>query len=169
MAHPYKSSKADKVGSAKAQSYMKGYASGGAVRAAYKLGGAVVERASGGEVKVQGRSTGGRLDKFARGGKVKKDKDTQINIAIVNPSKDSPPSAIGGPPGGLPPPPAGPPMPPMPPMAAGPPPMAGPAMMGPPPPKPPGMMARGGKVKGQKGGAETGQGRLDKVKMQKRK
>jgi len=51
-------------------------------------------------------------------------------------------------------------------------------MMPPPGMKPPGMMKRGGAVKsykhggkvtGQKGGAETGVGRLDKVKMQKRK
>lgn len=178
MAHPYASSREDKVGKSRAKDFTKGYATGGAI-GAYKAGGAVApaKKAGGGEVKVAGRASGGRLDKFARGGKVKKKPETQINIAVVQPSGNSPsqdgsaPAGMpppGGPPPGMvaPPPPPPPSMPPMPPMAGG------------MPPKPPGMMQRGGAVKGfkrggkvtgQKGGAETGVGRLDKVKMQKDK
>lgn len=177
MAHPYDSSREDKVGKSRAKSFVKGYATGGAVPA-YKAGGAikVPAKASGGEVKVQGRSTGGRLDKFARGGKVKKP-ETQINIAVVQPPGDSP-SSSGAPAGaGLLPPPSGSPLPPPPPAAGPPPPMMAPPPGPPPGMKPPGMMKRGGtvamsfkrggKVTGQKGGGDTGVGRLDKVKMQK--
>lgn len=179
MTHPYDSSRADKVGASRAKSFTKGYATGGAVKA-YKAGGAVApaKKASGGEVKVVGRSTGGRLDKFARGGKVKKKPDTQINIAVVQPPGSSP-SSGGAPTGGsLLPPPGGPP-PPMPPAAAGP---GGP----PPPPAPPmgpmgpvggggglnrggvvGRFKRGGKVTGQTGG-DNGVGRLEKTRMAKK-
>ncbi len=181
MAHPYDKSREDKVGKSRAKSFTKGYATGGAV-SAYKSGGGIKipAKASGGEVKVQGRATGGRLDKFARGGKVKKKPETQINIAVVQPPGDSP-SSVGAPTGGgLLPPSGGPPPPP--PMAPPP-----PAAMGPPAPPPPpmgpmgkpaGMMnrggtvrgfKRGGKVTGQKGGGDTGVGRLDKVKMQRGK
>lgn len=182
MAHPYASSREDKVGKSRAKALTKGYDTGGSVRA-YKSGGAVApaKKASGGEVKVEGRASGGRLDKFARGGKVKKKPDNQINIAIVQPGKDEAGQAAGGlPPPGMAPPPPAPPPPPMPPQAAGPmPPPPGPMGAPPPPPmKPPGVMKRGGAVKGfkrggvvtgQKGGADNGVGRLDKVKMQKGK
>lgn len=172
MAHPYDSSREDKVGASRAKSFTKAYATGGVVKA-YKDGGFVTspaKKAAGGEVKVQGRATGGRLDKFARGGKVKKDKGNTVNIAIVSPSKDSPPSVPDGAPGAASLPPAPPPMMP-PPAGAAPPPMPMPPPGAPPgmPMKPPGMMARGGKVRGQKGGGDTGVGRLDKVRMQKRK
>lgn len=183
MAHPFASSRADKVGKSRAKDFTKNYSTGGSI-AVYKAGGAVTsaKKASGGEVKVAGHATGGRIDKFARGGKVKKKPENQINIAIVQPSKDSPPSDGSTPAGmGLPPP-GGPPPPPPPPAGAMPPPpvpmaQPGPPPMGPPPGmRPPGMMKRGGAVKGfahggkvtgQKGGGDTGVGRLDKVKMQK--
>lgn len=97
---------------------------------------------------------------YARGGRAKKGGKTEINIAIIGgePKKDE--MEI---PGG-----AGPAMPPMMPPPG---PMAGPAG-GPPgmpgmPPKPPGMMNRGGKVP-MKGGADSGVGRLDKVKAYKK-
>lgn len=99
---------------------------------------------------------GGSVDKFARGGRTKKKGNTNINIIIAGKDKEEAP-----------------PMPPpmlKPPMA--PPPGAGPG--GPPGgPMPPGMppMKRGGAIPYQKGGkvpmkagAETGQGRLDKIK-----
>lgn len=158
MAHPYESSRADKVGKSRAGSFTKGYKLGGAVNA-YKAGGAVApKKVSGGEVKVAGRASGGRLDKFARGGRSKGKHGTQVNIAVVQPKGGSP-SPDGAPAGGPLPAPGGPlsMMPPKPP----PPPMPPPG----PPGKPPGMMKRGGKVTGQKGGAETGVGRLNKVKM----
>lgn len=164
MAHPYESSRADKIGKSRAKSFT-GRAEGGAVKA-YATGGSVApaKKQSGGEVKVLGRATGGRLDKFARGGKTKgKKQGNNVNIAIVQPKGgNSPEGAPAGagplpPPGGLPPPAPKPPM--MPPPGIG-----GPPGMGGPPPgmKPPGMMKRGGKVKWQKGGGDSGVGRLNK-------
>ena len=120
MAHPYAKNRSDLVSHNRVKEYMKGYASGGAVKA-YKAGGAVApaKKAGGGEVKVPALATGGRLDKFARGGGTKKKPETQINIAVVQPSKDSPPETGSTPAGGALPPPGG--LPPPPP-AAGPPP-----------------------------------------------
>jgi len=100
------------------------------------------------EYKVGGAVSSG-ADKFARGGRAKGKKGTNINIVVMG-GKDN----------------AGPP--PMPPMM---PPMMKPPMAPPPGgPGPGGMptgglpgMNRGGKV-AMKGGAESGQGRLDKVK-----
>lgn len=120
-----------------------------------------------------GHARGGRLDKYARGGKTKGKHHTQVNIAVVSPHGGSP--APGGPPpggGGLALPPGGPPRPPM----AGPPggmPMGGPPGMPPGmPPKPPGMMKRGGGVKSTKpahigkhpAGGDNGEGRLMKAR-----
>lgn len=183
MAHPYDSSRADKIGKSRASSFTKGYAAGGVADtgnrgvadlvsdkdAAQQARENAAARTSRSVLKTQsmnseitGRATGGRLDKFARGGKTKNKKQgNNVNIAIVQPSGEK--SASGSPIGAGPlPPPGGPPKPPMMP----PPPPPGPPMGGPPgmPPKPPGMMNRGGKVKGQKGG-DNGVGRLDKAKM----
>lgn len=110
----------------------------------------------GSDTKVPGKKSGGRLDKFARGGKVK---ETNVNIAIVVPNKTeegAPPVNISG----------GPPMPP-----GGP----GPIPLGPPPGLEPGgppmMQNRGGSVGAfAKGGAvkveagDNGVGRLEKAK-----
>jgi hypothetical protein len=115
-----------------------------------------------GSEEPEGKASGGRLDKFARGGKTKGKHGNHVNIAILN-GKGQPdaPPAMAGPPGGLPMPPPKPPM-------AGPPGL--PPGMPPPGMKPPGMMKRGGKVYARggkvkmKGGSETGVGRLDKKK-----
>jgi hypothetical protein len=129
------------------------------------------------EEGIPGHKHGGRLDKYARGGRTKGKHHTQVNIAVVAPhGKDASPSGAGALPGG-------PPLPRSP--AAGPPPglpPGGPPMAGPPglppgggmPPgmKPPGMMKRGGKVKtyarggklGMTAGAESGEGRLQKAR-----
>ena len=120
-----------------------------------------------GETKAEGKKSGGRLDKYARGGKTKDKKGTHINIAVVNPHKDAAPGVppAGGPPG-LPPglPPGGPPgLPP-----GGPPGM--PPGMPPPGMKPPGMMKKGGRVFKRGGkvpmtaGSLSGEGRLEKKK-----
>ena len=122
------------------------------------------------ESKSPGKSSSGRLDKYARGGRTKgkKKSGNHVNIAIVNPAPKGDAAgpvgspALGGGAGGPPP------LPPKMPAMGGPPGLPpGGAPMLPPGLKPPGVMARGGKVKGQKGGAETGQGRLDKRKMYK--
>ena len=116
-----------------------------------------------------GKKSGGRLDKFARGGRAKskhKGNNTKINIVVAPkgphpadgaapPAPMGPPLLGGGPPPGLPP--GGPP-----PGLGGPPPGL-PAAGGPPGPRPPGLMARGGRLK-MTAGAETGQGRLQKAK-----
>ena len=125
--------------------------------------------------KPEGKKAGGRLDKYARGGKTKGKHGNHVNIAIVNPgAKDG--AGAGGPmaappPGGMPMPPPHPPMggpPGMPPgMPPGGPPGGLPPGMG---PKPPGMMKRGGKVYKRGGkvhmtaGADTGPGRKQKAK-----
>jgi hypothetical protein len=136
------------------------------------------------ELKSLGKASGGRLDKYARGGKVK----PKININIISvPHGESPATPPPLPPAmGLPgrPPMAGPPVPPGAPSG----PAIGPGAM--PMKKSGGSIsglstkeniqkwaaraernhkASGGKVTGQKGGSETGVGRLDKVKMQKKK
>lgn len=132
---------------------------------------------------VHGEKRGGRLNKYARGGHAKKH-GTQVNIAIVGHHGKHPPDnamAPGGPmglppggPGGPPPalPPGGalaggpPGLPPRPPMGM---PMGGPPGMPPGmPPRPPGMMKRGGKV-GMTAGGDSGEGRLEKAAIQKRK
>lgn len=121
----------------------------------------VVKKATGGavEASVPGKASGGRLDKFARGGRAK---GTNVNIAIVVPGgKSGEPPALGVPP--LLPPGAGP--------GGGPGPMiAGPANPPGPPIMPPGggsskpvLRKYGGAVK-MTGGAEGGLGRLQKAK-----
>jgi hypothetical protein len=111
------------------------------------------------EAKMHGHKSGGRLDKYARGGPTKGKHHTQVNIAVVAPHKGSPPGA-GAPPGGM----ASPPMPP-----PGGPPMGGPPM---PPPGPGGgmpPMKRGGRTYkrgggiGMTAGADSGPGRLQKA------
>lgn len=166
MAHPF----AGKAMSSRdrAKTISKGYKLGGSVGKSATAD--VKKYAAGGkatsDTKVPGKKSGGRLDAFARGGRAKgKGHNTKININIAPkgdhpplggapPMLGGPPPMLGGPPPGLPP--------------GGPPPgLGGPPPGGPPPglggPKPPGMMARGGRLK-MKGGAETGQGRLDKAK-----
>src|SRR5512143_1251932 len=129
------------------------------------------------ELHAEGKKSGGRLHKYARGGRTKAKEGTRINIVNVAPSDKSPPTdgaAPGGPMPMPPPPPPGPPMagPGMPPGL----PPGGP-MGGPPGLKPPGLMKRGGRIKkyarggklGMTAGAETGKGRLQKVKIQKKR
>lgn len=160
MAHPYAKHAEDKAGKARAAQLTKGYKTGGRVSSvaspiAKKSGGSVS-----GDMKVAGKASGGRLDKFARGGRTgKKGSQTKINIIVapqVPPADREAAPAVPGvlppPGGGLPPPPKGP---------------MGPPMMPPPGPAaglPKGpMMNRGGKVP-MKAGAETGVGRLEKKK-----
>ncbi len=163
--HPYAQHKETHPGRAKAR------------ERAYSLGGATKDLKSSTKNKwkpdsqnedgasewpVPGRKSGGRLDKFARGGKTKhKGNKTNINILIGGKGQDSEPKAALPPvlPPGLPPPPPGG-LPPGGPMGGPPPGMLPP---GGPPMKPPGMMARGGRAK-YKGGADSGVGRLEKVK-----
>jgi hypothetical protein len=127
-----------------------------------KLFGKMMKEHEAGETKAEGKKSGGRLDKYARGGKTKDKKGTHINIAVVNPHKDAAPGVppAGGPPGlppGLP--------------AGGPPglPPGGPPGMPPPGMKPPGMMRKGGKVYARGGkvhmtaGSLTGKGRKEKI------
>lgn len=161
MAHPFQQHRADKVAKSRVHSMFKGLARGGKAshsdekedRALFKK---MMNQHEKGEAKVEGRASGGRLDKLARGGKAKGKgkKGNHVNIAIVNP-KGGAEAGAAPPPGGMP----------MPPPRS---PLGGSLGMppGPPPgmpPKPPGMMKRGGKVP-MKGGGDSGEGRLDKVK-----
>lgn len=163
MAHPYSQHKEVHKGQRRAKEMARHFKQGGAVKLAtggstgsFKRGGHAKKEE---EVKVEGKASGGRLDKYARGGGTKKHgkgHHTHINIMVAPKGGDAAPSpglGAGGPP----------------PMAGGAPPMMPPkAPMGPPPggpmgagapglppgmpppgaggPKPPGMMKRGGKV-----------------------
>lgn len=172
MAHPYEGSKAQSASRKRVGHIMK---SGGAAHSDEKADKKLIKKMlaehEAKEMKVEGSLRHQRSDKYARGGRTKsKGKHgTQVNIAVVAPHGRHPADA-GALPGGPPSPP------PHPPLAGGPGlppglPPGGPPVGGPPglppgmPPgmKPPGMMRRGGRVK-MKGGAETGQGRLDKIK-----
>lgn len=101
------------------------------------------------EYKVGGAVSSPRADKFARGGKTKGKKGTNINIAVIAPGGKE--AGAGAPPG-LPP---G--LGPKPPMALPPP---GPGGGGIPPGMPP--MKTGGVVKYASGGAAKGQGSSDR-------
>ena len=159
MSHPYSKYSMESVGKARAKAMVgKGMASGGSV--VKKAMAAHDKQLHGG--KHTDLSVIGEPSKYARGGraksKKKKDKEgTQINIAIIGAGEKEE---------------AAPPMPPMPmpPMGGAEPPMPGGGMPMPPPgggtggmPPGMGMMNRGGKVP-MKGGAESGVGRLDKIK-----
>ena len=150
MSHPYASNREDKAGRARAKSLTSAYARGG--KASHsdeaqdrKLIKSMINKA---EHKVSGKATGGRLDKFARGGKAKKP-NTQVNIAIVAPPGGSQPPGPGGVA------PAAPAI--LPPPGGGPSPMMPPGPMAPP-------MKRGGKVP-MTAGAESGVGRLQKKRI----
>lgn len=145
MAHPYSKFNEKDAGKARAKHLTKGYARGGKAHSDEAQDKKLISKMiSAHDRKVEGRAAGGRLDKFARGGRTK---GTNIKIAIVAPSGASPsPPGVEAPS-------------PVPPLGGGPPPMP---PMPPMPPRPP-MMKRGGKV-GMKAGAETGEGRLQKAK-----
>src|SRR5215510_1303106 len=99
------------------------------------------------EMKPEGRKSGGRLDRYARGGRTKS--PTTVNVIVAPGGGDKQPLPLPLPAGGPPPPPP-PPMPPRPPMAGppGPPGPAGPPMPPPrlPPGGPPMMRAHGGRI-----------------------
>ena len=165
MAHPFAKHNEQDAGKARAKAFTKKQ-TGGAVKKSEASQFASGGKVAAADLKPSGRASGGRLDKFARGGRAKgknKGNNTKINIVVApkgpHPSDGAaPPIPLGPPPMG-----GGP--------LAGPPGLGGPPGMSVPPggppglggPKPPGMMARGGRLK-MKGGAETGQGRLDKAK-----
>ena len=176
MAHSHAHLREMHPGRKRAHSMAKHFKKGGAVhddeKADRKLFGKMIKEHEGAE-KPEGKKAGGRLDKYARGGKTKGKHGNHVNIAIVNPgAKDG--AGAGGPmppPGGMPMPPPKPPMggpPGMPPgLPPGGPPGGMPPGMG---PKPPGVMKRGGKVFKRGGkvhmtaGSLTGEGRKEKIK-----
>jgi len=159
MAHPFAKHAEERAGKDRAKSFTKGYKRGGKVHsdeaADKKLFGKMIKQHEKEEMKVEGKASGGRLDKFARGGRAKhKGNNTKINI-VVAPKGPHPADGAA------------------PPIPLGPPPMGGGPLAGPPPgmppmggPKPPGMMARGGRLH-MTAGAETGKGRLQKAKAYK--
>lgn len=181
MAHPFQSSREHGTSRSKAGKFMKA-AGGGAhsdVAADKKLISKMVGAHAAKEHGVHGLATGGRLEKYARGGRTKHKKKphTQVNIAVVAPhghpdagalpggprppmagaAPPSPPPPMGGPPGM---PPGMMPHPGMMPPGGG---MPPPGMM---PPRPP--MKMGGKVK-HTGSVLTGVGREELAAIQKRK
>jgi hypothetical protein len=186
--HPYAKHKEAAAGKSRAKHLTSGYKKGGAVHSDEAMDRKLIKKMLAeedkGESKAPGKASGGRIDKFASGGRTKKKGNTNINI-IVAPQTDKgegdaapgpmvlPPPDGGMPPMGPPPGAGGPPAAPpnitnvMPPGAGGPGPSPGsPASL------PPGLRKQGGRVntyaKGgkvpMKAGAETGVGRKDKVK-----
>lgn len=160
MSHPYSQYREKHPGRKRASEMAKCFASGGKVSHPDEAQDRkLIKKMMAEEESVEGRASGGRLDKYARGGKAKgkkgkSKKGNNVNILIAPKEKEEkvvvPPPMPGGPG-----------------MMAGP---GGPPPMGPPPGGPPMPlpgMKRGGKVP-MKGGAETGVGRLDKVRAQKK-
>ena len=115
------------------------------------------------DTKVHGKKSGGRLDKYARGGRAKGKHKGHTNVNIVV-APHGPHPAVGAAP-------ALPPAPPLPPGGGGP--MGGPPPGMMPPPGGPPPMKRGGKIKFARGGkigkhgytagSESGEGRLQKA------
>lgn len=168
MSHPFASHKGQAVAKRRAKSMAGGHSDAAADAKMIKAAmGAHDKQQHGG--KHTDLAVLGEKSKFARGGRTKRGKgkkggNTKINIAILGGGKDQGAPAPDMPPlgGAMAPPPP-------PPPGAGAPPMGGLPGGLPPPGGAPGMppkmppMARGGKV-AMKGGAETGPGRLDKIK-----
>lgn len=160
MAHLYQQYREKHPGQKKAKERYSHKATGGPVSAPASKPKALATGGSA-DLKVSGFASGGRLDKYARGGKAKgkgkggkKGGNTKINI-LVAPGKDKEAAP------GMPPPDMGAAPPPMPPkMPLAPPPggpMGGPpGMPGMPPP-----MKRGGAA--MNAGADSGVGRLQKA------
>lgn len=112
MAHPYASVKQDKVERSRVSKMTQGCASGGSVHSdAAQDRKMVKSMVKSSALKMEGAKSGGRLDKYARGGAVKK-ASTNVNVIIA------PQGGAGGAPMPVPPV-GGPAVPP----AAGPPPM----------------------------------------------
>jgi hypothetical protein len=172
MAHSHAHLREHHPGRKRAHEMKKHFKSGGAVRKKADGGAALSTKADEDnddkELLAEGKKSGGRLDKYKRGGKVKGKGHTNVNVIVAphgpHPAAGAAPAVPPGPPqlpgGGGPPPPM---------------PMGGPPPGGGLPPglgKPPGMMNRGGKVKkfakggkiGMTAGALSGEGRLQQAK-----
>ena len=184
MAHPHHQHRAHKHSRERVKDILKGcggraHARGGHVndKTALRAAKSIVKHE---QEEIHGKARGGRLDKYARGGRTKKP-HTQVNVAVVAPHGRGSPGGLGAGPIGGPPTPGGapPPRPPMGPPGAMPPGGLPPGLMGGPPPGgglPPGLpprppMKRGGRVKKARGGrmtagSETGEGRLQKARKQ---
>lgn len=149
MAHPFADHRQSKVEHDRVGKITKGYASGGAVTSPAATAKPAGASKAGASMPVEGRKNGGRLDRYARGGKVKAKGATNVTVVVA-------PQAGGDKPEMPPPqmpaaaPPAPPPRPPM---------MPPPGMGGPPGMPPgaggglPGMRKDGGRTGFAKGGA----------------
>lgn len=210
MTHPFEAHRQHKVEKSRVGHITKGYATGGAVSGSPSAGSGVTTSASvarkhGG--KIKGAKSSARLDRYARGGKVKGKGHTSVNVVVAPQGGDKPAIPAMPPQGAMPPP-----RPPMPPMAGPGAPMMPPGGPG----SPPGVIrrsggrayasggkvtaaykeglrngtqvqhsdgkndgsdiyrakqityAKGGKVRGIDDGAGGGEGRLEKIALQKR-
>jgi hypothetical protein len=157
MAHPMQEHRQHKVEHSRVSALTKGYASGGGVHSDEAEDRKMVKgMVKPGALKIAGKKAGGRLDRYARGGSVKKTKgSTHVNVIVApqHGGAGAPMMPAGG--GAMPMPPVMPPHPPMMPPGAGAPPGGMPSGL--PQGMPPGMalgphsrggrtFAKGGKV-----------------------
>lgn len=158
MSHPYAGLREVHAGRKRANAVSKHFKKGGAVHADEAQDKKLIKKMMGDEekkeLKVEGRASGGRLDRYARGGRTKHKAKTNINIIVAphggNSDKGAPTAPLGPPPGMG----GGPPMPPKPPMM--PPPGGPPPGMGGPPGMPPGMPPGGPPMMRKDGGRTPG-------------
>ena len=85
--HPYSQHKEVHAGRKRAHSMASGHKRGGKVhgdeKEDRKLFGKMLKEHEKGEIKAVGKASGGRLDKYARGGHVKHKPHTKINILVA--------------------------------------------------------------------------------------
>ena len=103
MSHPFSEHRQHKVEKSRVGHITKGYASGGSVHSdAAEDRKMIKSMVKGKALKVHGKKSGGRLDRYARGGKVKGKGSTHVHVNVLSgggPGAGAPPMPIPAMPG----------------------------------------------------------------------